>query len=529
MPQDPAVYTNILIELLKAVKMHNFYPDGHPNLDSALEKCYAPIKKTVNEDGEIRWKVDNKGFYTEKTLIAAGNADVAALAKKLFFRRINEVTFTSRINIEDMKVLLTVLKLEPEELSKKDGAEGVFATHDVQGILLNAMNYEDLNKLKKDLEEKRKKEELAKEEAEKQPDEQGESTKEDEPPPPPEEPKPEDEDLSTLIERIREEQDTIKYRDLCARIKERCKQLLAEKKHDDVSLALFVLVIHTTEAWHRPVEIKELAADCLRECLNDEMLLYLIKRAGSKAEPMRPDIQRIMVFGGNNAIELLLDAVISAPEAIARRHYYNSIVLFGPSIRPNVERRIPKAEWFVVRQMVSVLGDLGDTAAIDALEAAYAHPDTRVKKEVLKSLVKLPSERSTAALIKGLSETEDSLVSQAVISLGMLKDMSSIDLIARIAMKRDAFSETKESVKEAIKALGNIGDAKCVPHLREILLRKVWLGKRSNEEVQVYAANALALIGNADAYDAVEKAIHTSNGELYNACKRILDGRNKRG
>lgn len=529
MPQDPAIYSNILIELLKAVKMHNFYPNGHPNLDSALEKCYSPIKKLTTEEGEIKWRIDQKGFFVGKTQIAVGNADVTALAKKIFFRRINEITFTSRITIEDMKVLLSVLKLEPDEIAKKDGAEGIFAINGVQGILLNAMTFEDLSKLKDELDEKRNKKEQAQKDAEKQELEQGKTAKEEEPPPPPDEKKPDDEDLSTLIERIREEHDTIKYKDLCVRIKERCSRLIAEKKYDDVSFALLVLVIHTTEAWHRPQEIKDMAADCLQACLTDDMLHYLIDRVAKKVEPMRPDIQRILLLGGERAVEFLLDAVISAQEAIARRHYYNIIILNGPSIRPNVEKRLQGAEWFVIRQMVSILGDLGDTAAIDALESAYTHTDGRVKKEVLKSLVKLPSERSTAALIKALDETDESLVCHAIISLGMLKDTSSIDLLARIAMKRDAFSEPKESVKEAIKALGNIGHPKAVPCLRDILLRNVWLGKRSNEELQILAVNSLALIGSPEAYDALEMALKKSlNGELYNICKRLLDGRDKR-
>jgi len=270
-----------------------------------------------------------------------------------------------------------------------------------------------------------------------------------------------------------------------------------------------------------------MAAQALTTCLNDEMLRYLIGRVGAKEEPMRPDIQRILLHGSTPAVEGLLDAVISAPEAIARRHYYNTIILYGPSIRPNIEARLPGAKWFVIRQMVSILGDLGDTAAIEALEAAYTHPDTRVKKEVLKSLVKLPSPRSIATLIKALDETDEPLVSQAVISLGMLKDTSSIDLLAKLAQKRDAFSEPKNYVNEAIKALGNIGDSRCVPHLRDILLRTVWLGKRTNEESRVLAANSLGQICNTEAYAAIEQAIKGATGELYNACKRILEGRDK--
>ncbi|MBI5886202.1 MAG: HEAT repeat domain-containing protein [Deltaproteobacteria bacterium] len=528
MPQDPAHYSNILMELLKAVKMHNFYPDGHPNLDLALEKCYSLIQKTVVEEGELKWKVDQKGFYSGTTLLAAGNTDVLTLAKKMFFKRINELTFTQRVALGDMKILLTVLKLEADDLTQKGGAEGVFATGGVQGILINSLSYEDLGKLKNELEEKREKEELAREEAEKKEEEEGETTEEEQKePPPPEAPKPEDVNLPTLIERIREEQDAIRYRDLCARIKEKCSQLLAVKKFDDVSFALFVFGVHAGEAWHKPDEIRQMAAQTLKECLNDDILRYLIGRIGAKEEPMRQDIQRILLHGGTAAVELLLDAVISSPEAVARRNYYNTIILYGPSIRPNVEARLPGAQWFVIRQMVSILGDLGDTAAIEALEGAYKHTDTRVKKEVLKSLVKLPSPRSIAALIKGLDETEESLVSQAVISLGMLKDTSSIDLLAKLAQKRDAFSEPKDYIKEAIKALGNIGDARCVPHLRDILLRTVWLGRRANEESRVLAANSLGQICNAEAYAAIEQAIKGSTGELYNACKRILDGRDK--
>ncbi|MBI5561728.1 MAG: HEAT repeat domain-containing protein, partial [Deltaproteobacteria bacterium] len=135
---------------------------------------------------------------------------------------------------------------------------------------------------------------------------------------------------------------------------------------------------------------------------------------------------------------------------------------------------------------------------------------------------------STAVLIAALEEEEESLVSQAVISLGMLKDTQAIDLLGKIALKRDPFSEPKDVVKEAIKALGNIGDERCVPYLANILSRKVWLGKKANEEARVLAAAALGMTGTPAAYTAIEKVRDDSSGDLFNACKRILDGRTRR-
>ncbi|MBI5562987.1 MAG: HEAT repeat domain-containing protein, partial [Deltaproteobacteria bacterium] len=421
--------------------MHNFYPGGHPNLDSALERSYALVKKAIDEAGEIKWRIDQKGFYSDKNPLAPSNPDAATLAKKVFFRRINAITFTSRITVKDMKVFLSMLRLEPEELAQKGGADHVLAAGDVTGILLNSQSYEDLLKIKKELEEKKRKEELVKEEKKKIEAEEGTSTKEEESKPPEEEEKTREESLAELLERIKDEKDAIRYRDLAARIKDKCALLLAAKKHRECALALFVFLDHTNEAWGMPEGIRSMAAERITECLDEEMLRHLIARVGNKDEPMRHDIQRILLHGGSPAIERLLDAVIAAPEAVSRRNYYNTIILFGPRIRTNVEARIPNAEWFVVRQMVSVLGDLGDEGALDALESAYKHEDARVKKEVLKSLVKLPSPRSTAVLIAAIEEQEESPVRQAVISHGLLKDTQAIDRLGKIALKRDPFAE----------------------------------------------------------------------------------------
>src|SRR5574337_315501 len=123
MPQDPQNYSTILIELNKAVKMHNFYPEGHPQLDSALEKCFLLFKKSFDQQPEIKWKIDQKGFYDGKTLVAGDFAEITGLAKKFFYRKVKELTFTPRMTLQELKALLSIIKLEPEELQAKGGAE----------------------------------------------------------------------------------------------------------------------------------------------------------------------------------------------------------------------------------------------------------------------------------------------------------------------------------------------------------------------------------------------------------------------
>lgn len=533
MAVEPVNYSTILIELNKAVKMHNFYPQGHPQLVSALGKAFNTIKNALKERSEIKLKIDLKGFYDEKLPIAQGNPEILGLAKKLYLRRVKELTITQSVTLSDLKTLISVIKMEQEDIIANGGLESIFAVKDVTGVLFNEVRYEDLKKLKKELEEKQHDEEKtiaeATEKKEEKPAPAGEATQTKDSEPQPPEPKKEavDEELHALLEKIRGERDFLLYNDLSVRIMERSQTFVAEKNFDEVFPALAVFLDHSTAA-DIPEDISRTAHERLHSYFSLDMLKYLVERAGRKEEPCRKAAQRLLIEAGGDAPELLLDAVIETPDATSRRHLYGTILRFGPSIRPSVEKRLARPEWYAVRQMVSLLGDFNDQASLDALELTYHHPEPRVRKEVLKTLVKIRDPRSTAILLRALEEEDESLVNQAIISLSVIKDPASAEAIGRIAQKWEPFADKQDSKKLAIKALGVMKAPGGIPYLTSVLFKKAWFGKKANEEVRVLSANALAMIGTEEAYKAIEEACAGSTGELYDACKRILGGREKK-
>lgn len=528
MSVEIANYAIILIELTKAVKMHNFYPEGHPQLDSALTKSYLHLKKCIDLQGELKWRLDQKGFYDGKTLIAPGNAEGAALAKRLFFRKVKELTFTPAVSMHDLRVLLSIIKAEPEEVAAKGGVEAMFATLDVEGILLNELRYEDLKRLKSEIQRQKDEEERVAQEARKPEEPSGASAaaQEEEPEDKPEEER-EDTSLEELVRRANKESDLLKYNDLAVRIKEKLDPLLAEKDAEKVYPALMTFYAHAVPSSGKTEGIRATALEKLKSLLTSDVLAYLAVKAGAKENQQRGATQSILVYSGDPGAEALLDAIIEAPEAATRRHLFNALVRFGKRLRPLAEARLNHPAWFVCRQMVSLLGDVGGQESIPALEAAYRHEEARVKKEVMKSLVKIGTPRAAAFLIEKLREEDPSLMAQAIISLGMLKDPASIEPLAEIASKRENFSDLMESQKEAVKALGIIGDNRAVPHLVKILFRKVWFGKKANDELRLLAALSLGMIGTPEALAAVEEASSWAAGELQTVCKRVLDGRER--
>src|SRR3990172_4890515 len=114
---------NILIEFGKTVKSIGFYPEGHPNLEGVIERTFNLIKETIKEKGNIKWKVERTGFLEGKTQIGRGHKSLVGLAKDLFFKRINEITFTNDATLKEWKDLLSILKMDTISLKDAGGIE----------------------------------------------------------------------------------------------------------------------------------------------------------------------------------------------------------------------------------------------------------------------------------------------------------------------------------------------------------------------------------------------------------------------
>jgi HEAT repeat protein len=522
----PTEHNNILIELNKAVKALNFYPERHPSLDAQLAHCHSLLKSASSAEGAIKWTVDQKGFYSEKISIAAEHIGTAALAKQFFLRRIKVMTFRPDITLNDVTGFLSLLSHEPADILLEGGVEKMLAKRGVRGVLVNEMSYEELKNLEEEVKEEEEIEEaMLVEESEEEEAGEDEQKITDERRPPSDELPIGEETLDHLLERFKRERDTIKYKDLAVRIKEKAEAAISQGHFDDSLPVLLVFSEHTRPASGLTEDLRDITLGHLRKLLTPDTINHLIILLGQgEEEDTRQAIEQILLKAGEEVTGLLLDALVDTNEASARRNIYNTLVSFGEIIRHEVERRLGDERWFGVRQMVSLLGALGGTQSLALLEAAYAHPDIRVRREVLKSLSRIPSKRSSEILMGALKNGDRALRGQAVISLAILKDPNAVDILGQIAVKREAFSDNLELRKEAVKALGIIGDEKAVQYLTTLILKKVWFGKKDHEEIRLLAVMSLGRIGGHDAMDAIERASHVSKGALYSACKRFLEG-----
>lgn len=523
----PITAEAILIEFAKTVKAAHFYPEGHPNLEAVIEKTFSLLKDNAAEKGSIKWGVERSGFLDGRLPLGRGHKSLESLAKELFLRKIREITFTKDATLKEWKDFIFILKMDIDGLKKAGGLENLFVSNEIKGIQLNEMKYEDIRKKVIELEEAKKQAEIREKEAQAETKEQQQKEQEEAAKNIEEQIKDieeSEETIEVLLDKLEKEENTTIYNTLAQKITEKAQPLYEEKNWEGIFPVLIVFAAHSSPDSRRDHEQRNIASDKLKRLLSPYMTAYLATKICNRKEERRKEIRLMLFLLGEDAMKQLLTALIDTEDAYARRQIFNTLAIFGEMVRLEAEKRLEDGRWFVVRQMVSLLGEIGSPHSLEAIKTAFGHKDMRVKKEVLKAVGKIPSNESAAFLLQRLDENNIALKLQAIMSLGLLKDQSSVAPLGKLALKAGFFSENVEIRKEAVRSISMIGGGNAIAILKNLLKKLVFWRRKENDEVRSVAAIALGKIGGKDAMEALEETCQTSKGIVHIACKKALEG-----
>ncbi|MBI4745802.1 MAG: HEAT repeat domain-containing protein [Deltaproteobacteria bacterium] len=213
------------------------------------------------------------------------------------------------------------------------------------------------------------------------------------------------------------------------------------------------------------------------------------------------------------------DRLATEDDVGARKTLNNILVMMGKEIIPELLEGLSDARWYVARNTVRILGEIGESNGVeDALRSSLAHKDPRVRKETVRALSMIKGPETINLIKSVLDDSDSSVIELAVVSLGLLGDEGSVqDLIDLVEERADSGAG-----REAVRALGRIGSRKAVAYLIRNLEKRGWfLGKR-DDELKVICVSALADAGTPDAVRALEAGLSSSRDAVRNACEDEL-------
>jgi HEAT repeat protein len=224
---------------------------------------------------------------------------------------------------------------------------------------------------------------------------------------------------------------------------------------------------------------------------------------------------------GGAALPPLVEQLARAKTIRQRRLLADTIAGFGDAAIPHLLKPLADERWFVARNAVTILGDIGDPLAIPVLEPVASHPDPRISKEVMKSLGRIGSSDARAILERHLKHGHGDTQLLAAFAIGLTRDPEAIPALVA-ALARPLLLARCDLQREVIKALAKIGTPAVVPALGRIFLRRALVSRRKTEDLREAAAQALARINSEASRALLQQGLSARNAKVAAICRAAL-------
>jgi HEAT repeat protein len=219
---------------------------------------------------------------------------------------------------------------------------------------------------------------------------------------------------------------------------------------------------------------------------------------------------------GHDMALAIIDALASTTDRFARRTYLDTMVAMGPDVMPVVEHMVEDGRWFVVRNAVAILGEIGGDRAVELIISSLAHTDARVRREALHALARVGGE-DAGMLVYGMIEDPDAEVRlAAAVAAGALKVERALrPLLALLEGENDP-----DVVVGVLGALGQLGDPGAVNAIEKRAVASFF--SRPPTDVRIAAYRALHNIGTPHAKSLLVQAADDKDSEVRSAVRSLL-------
>jgi len=505
--------------LAKLIKAAGFYPHNHPALEAALEHAYNHLIPLTSDDN-LELTIKKNALLLNDVPILSEDSIVMNLANFFFIRRIKKLFFLPGLKDRDLLTFARIVAHDPATIHKQSGVGEMLVDARSATIWANEI---DLTRL-----------EAMEEEAVDEGTVEVDETEEE--PLPEEELSHGAEELWQQDENAERTFESIMWELQQAESDQAYQQLLDELlpliwdnlNPDSRSLItqLYFTLVSNFQDPNFAMPRRESSRKALDEIGTEHHLHFLMESLCLKDIPSynRSAVQFVLAYFGTKVLEPLLDRLVEEEDSRNRHYMLEVLRKQPPEALPNLMPFLKDKRWYVVRNVILILGEIRHQAALPSLLKMLGHPDTRVRREALRAITRIGGPQAGKILIRVVERGDPHLGSLALMSMGSMEDPAVVDFLRTLAKgERLDELELDEDVRlDAIKSLGQIGSPSVIPTLVELLQsRKLWR-RNEHEKIRAAAAKALGDIGDPAVIEILERASQDRSEEVARAATLAL-------
>jgi len=168
---------------------------------------------------------------------------------------------------------------------------------------------------------------------------------------------------------------------------------------------------------------------------------------------------------GPRAVGSLMDILAVEPSRPTRRRLLDVLVGIGPANLALIARYANHPEWYVVRNVVCILGNLGLNAMPTLLKTTY-HSEPRVRIEAVRALATMATPAAVRAIVRLLGDDDEAVVREAAAQIASLHARSAASALHALAHSPRFADFQAETMQAVAYALGTLGDGEAAQAIR---------------------------------------------------------------
>jgi len=218
-------------------------------------------------------------------------------------------------------------------------------------------------------------------------------------------------------------------------------------------------------------------------------------------------------------------------ESQDKRHRRQITDAIADLCRANPERLAPwisDPRWFVVRNVVQILGEIGGTGVVSLLRSGSRHPDIRVRQDVVAALASVELKHARPVLLKMLEGADARIFSAVLHQLSGERDPATARFLLQMLQDPDFEQRPVEEKRAVHLALSSVASDEVVSDLEAELHKGNWFGGGPDDQRRAIA-RILARIGTRLARMVLERGAQSRRAPLRKACEDALSGMGGRG
>lgn len=253
----------------------------------------------------------------------------------------------------------------------------------------------------------------------------------------------------------------------------------------------------------------------LKRMYTKSLLEAIAELANSPLE--RDDALLVLRRAGEDGVEVLLDLLVAAPTIEERRGIFMALTGMKEGTDQLVHM-LGHHQWFVVRNVAELAGELALDDAVPALAQQLDHDDERVRKAVALALAKIGSSAAAEPLRRALRDKSPEVRMQAAVGVGGRRS-SALAMPLVVAMEEEADEGVE---RELILALGRIASPAAVQALIKFAQPGGRLFGRKPAALRATAVEALRLAATPAAVGTLEGLTDDGDKQVRTAAQSAL-------